>query len=45
MQSGGLRHPREMSVADVEAFLSMRANERRATEGGSGSALNALLQA
>jgi hypothetical protein len=38
-----MRHPRELGVADVEAFLSMLANERRATEGGSGSALNALL--
>ncbi len=45
MQSGGMRHPREMSVADVEAFLSMLANERRATEGGSASTLDALLQA
>ena len=28
MQSGDMRHPREMGVADVEAFLSMLANER-----------------
>jgi hypothetical protein len=45
MQSGGMRHPREMGVADVEAFLSMLANERRATECGSASTLDALLQA
>jgi hypothetical protein len=28
-QSGGMRHPRELGVADVEAFLSMLANERK----------------
>lgn len=27
-QSGDLRHPREMDVADVGAFLSMLSNER-----------------
>ena len=28
-QPGGMRHPREMGVADVETFLSMLANERK----------------
>jgi hypothetical protein len=28
MQSGCMRHPRELGVADVEAFLSMLDNER-----------------
>ncbi len=28
-QSGGMRHPLELGVADVEAFLSMLANERK----------------
>jgi hypothetical protein len=28
MQSGGMRHPRELGVADVETFLSMLDNER-----------------
>lgn len=27
-QPGGMRHPREMGVADLEAFLSMMVNER-----------------
>ena len=26
-QPGGMRHPRDMSVAEVEAFLSLLANE------------------
>ena len=30
-QPGGMRHPRDMSAHDVEAFLSMIANERRAS--------------
>ncbi len=29
MQYRSMRHPREMGVADVEAFLSMLANERQ----------------
>jgi hypothetical protein len=29
IQPGGMRHPRDMGVADVEAFLSMLANERK----------------
>ena len=45
MQFDGVRHPREMSVADVEPFLSLLANERRPIEGGSASSLDALLQA
>ncbi len=28
LQGSGMRHPREMGVTDVEAFLSMLANER-----------------
>lgn len=28
-QPGGMRHPRDMGVADVDAFLSMMANERK----------------
>ena len=30
-QPGGMRHPRDMGVADVEAFLSMMAKERKAS--------------
>jgi hypothetical protein len=29
MQYRSMRHPREMGVADVEAFLSMLANARQ----------------
>jgi hypothetical protein len=29
MQSGGIPHPRGIGVANVEAFLSMLANERK----------------
>ena len=28
-QTGSMRHPRELGAADVEAFLSMLANERK----------------
>lgn len=28
-QPGGMRHPRDIGVADVEAFLSMLANDRK----------------
>ena len=28
-QPGGMRHPRDMGVVDVELFLSMMANERK----------------
>ena len=43
MQSGGMRHPREMGVADVEAFLSMLANERKASASTHNQALSVLL--
>lgn len=43
MQSGGMRHPREMGVADVEAFLSMLANERKVSASTHNQALSALL--
>ena len=29
MQYGGMRHPREMGVTDMETFLSMLVNERK----------------
>jgi site-specific recombinase XerD len=43
MQSDGMRHPREMGVADVEAFLSMLANERKVSASTHNQALSALL--
>ena len=33
-QPGGMRHPRDMGVQDVEAFLSMMANERKVSACG-----------
>ena len=42
-QSGGMRHPREMGVADVEKFLSMLANERKVSASTHNQALSALL--
>jgi integron integrase len=42
-QSGGMRHPRELVVADVEAFLSMLANERKVSASTHNQALSALL--
>ncbi len=42
-QPGGMRHPREMGVADVETFLSMLANERKASASTHNQALSALL--
>jgi integron integrase len=42
-QSGGMRHPRELGVADVEAFLSMLANERKVSASTHNQALSALL--
>lgn len=42
-QSGGMRHPRVMGVADVEAFLSMLANERKVSASTHNQALSALL--
>jgi hypothetical protein len=38
-----MRHPREMGVADVEAFLSMLANERKVTASTHNQALIAVL--
>ncbi len=42
-QPGGMRHPRDMGVADVEAFLSMMANERKVSASTHNQALSALL--
>jgi hypothetical protein len=42
-QPGGMRHPRGMAVADVEAFLSMMANERKVFASTHNQALSALL--
>ena len=42
-QPGGMRHPREMGVADVETFLSMLANERKVSASTHNQALSALL--
>lgn len=39
----GLRHPRDMGAADVEAFLAMLANERRVSPATHNQALSALL--
>ena len=39
----GLRHPRDMGVREVEAFLNMLANERRASASTHNQALSALL--
>lgn len=42
-QPGGMSHPRNMGVVDVEAFLSMMANERKASASTHNQALSALL--
>lgn len=42
-QPGGMRHPRDMGMADVEAFLSMMANERKVSASTHNQALSALL--
>jgi site-specific recombinase XerD len=42
-QQGGMRHPRGMGMADVEAFLSMMANERKVSASTHNQALSALL--
>lgn len=42
-QSGGMRHPRDMGVADVEAVLSMMANERKVSASTHNQALSAIL--
>lgn len=39
----GLRHPREMGVREVEAFLKMLSNQRRASASTHNQALSALL--
>lgn len=38
---GDMRHPRELGVADVEAFLSMLANERKVSASTHNQALSA----
>jgi site-specific recombinase XerD len=40
---GGMRHPRELGSAEVEAFLTMLANERQVSPATHRQALNALL--
>ena len=42
-QPGGMRHPRDMGVVDVEAFLSMMANERKVSASTHNQALSAIL--
>ncbi len=42
-QPGGMRHPRDMGVLDVEAFLSMMANERKVSASTHSQALSAIL--
>ena len=37
-----MRHPRQMSLADVEAYLTMLANERQVSPSTHHQALNAL---
>ena len=41
-QGGGMRHPRGMGAQDVEAFLSMVANERKVSASTHNQALSAL---
>ena len=41
--AGGRRHPRKMGAAEVQAFLSMLANERRVAAATHRQALSALL--
>ena len=42
-KNGGMRHPRDMGGVDVEAFLTMLANERQVSPATHRQALNALL--
>lgn len=42
-QQGGMRHPRDMGGVDVEAFLSMLANERQVSPATHRQALNGLM--
>jgi site-specific recombinase XerD len=41
-QPDGMRHPRDMDVRDVEAFLSMMANERKVSAFTHNQALSAV---
>ena len=42
-KQGGIRHPRDMGMVDVEAFLSMLANERKVSASTHNQTLSALL--
>jgi len=42
-QYGGMRHPSEMGVADMETFLSMLTNEGKVSASTHNQALSALL--
>lgn len=42
-QGGSMRHPRDMGVTEVEAYLSMLANERKVSASTHNQALSALL--
>jgi site-specific recombinase XerD len=42
-EGAGMRHPRDMGVAEVEAFLTMMATERKASASTHNQALSALL--
>lgn len=42
-QGSGMRHPRDMGASDVEAFLSMMANERKVSASTHNQALSAVL--
>ncbi len=42
-QLGGMRHPRDMGVQDVEAFLSMVAHERKVSASTHNQALSAVI--
>jgi integron integrase len=42
-QPGGMRHPRDIGVQEVEAFLSMMANERKVSASTHNQALSAVL--
>ena len=42
-RGGSMRHPREMGAADVEAFLTMLATQRKVSASTHNQALNAIL--
>lgn len=42
-QGSGMRHPRDMKMTDMEAFLSMLANDRKVSASTRNQALSALL--